>query len=355
MASALGVEVEERVAASGAAAAQAGPAGASGGGRGGRRAAGGRGGSAGPAPARAQGTKAPARPWRGPPPAAPAPRDPQTGPGRGRGAQWRRERAPLAVNELVPPSRRASSSRCPGWPRHARQPRAGPSVSRTRTGGRSAHCPAQAPPQPFPQPRSPRGVREKRRGCRAPPSPPAKPGYLGGLPGGGSQPGQAGPPHTRGGGSGGGGCGGGSSARPPREGRGRSSLRIGRRALMDSRPVPPLPFGRAGLALRPLLRRPDSRLSCPSGQCDLRWTRHSKKPPDLSLPWRAFTSVAPGGLHLCFSSATARPTSRSASARPSCKRAFRSFGFRGLSPRVFLLRLRPLPLGPRSFSFWAGS
>ncbi|XP_032206560.1 collagen alpha-1(XVIII) chain-like [Mustela erminea] len=265
-------------------------------------------------------------------------------------------RAPLAVNEPVPPSRRASSSRCPGWPRHARQPRAGPSVSRTRTGGRSAHCPAQAPPQPFPQPRSPRGVREKRRGCRAPPGPPAKPGYLGGLPGGGSQPGQAGPPHTRGGGSGGGGgCGGGSSARPPREGRGRSSLRIGRRPLMDSRPVPPLPFGRAGLALRPLLRRPDSRLSCPSGQCDLRWTRHSKKPPDLNLPWRAFRPVAPGGLHLCFSSATARPTSRSASTRPSCKR-FPELWFSWPESPCFSPASQASAFGSQKFLFlWAGS
>ncbi|XP_032694523.1 translation initiation factor IF-2-like [Lontra canadensis] len=253
MASALAVEVEERVAAGGGAAAQARPAGASGGGRGGRRAgpAAAPAGGDGAGPERGAGRLCRPRPGpragnkgarapveRTPARRACAPRPPDRPRAGARGAMAAGARAPLAVKKPVPPSRRASSSRCPGWPRHARQPRAGPSVSRTRTGGRPAHCPAQAPPQPFPQPRSPRGVREKSRGCRAPPGPPAKPGYLGGLPGGGSQPGQAGPPHTRGGGGSGGG--GRSSARPPREGRGRSSLRIGRRALMDSRPVPPL-------------------------------------------------------------------------------------------------------------------
>ncbi|XP_040494610.1 collagen alpha-1(I) chain-like [Ursus maritimus] len=226
----------------------------------GRGLSGGRGGSAGPAPARAPGTKAPARRWRGPPPAARracAPRPPDRPRAGARGRLAAGARAPLAVNQPVSPSRRASS-RCPDRPRHARQPRAGPSVSRTRTGGRPAHCPAQAQPQPFPQPGSPRGGREKRRGCRAPPGPPAKPGYLGGLPGGGSQPGQARPPHTRGGGSGGGGGGGGSSERLLRGGAGAEQPADwpagsdGQQAC----PAPPFRLRRAGPQAAPATARP---------------------------------------------------------------------------------------------------
>nr|XP_054397978.1 translation initiation factor IF-2-like [Pongo abelii] len=196
-----------------------------------------------------------------------APRPPDR-PQAGTEARLRRERAPFPVDPPSPQSRKAFSR--------------GPGHSPAATSGPVTHgSPAHRPQAPRPARQSgvlaraagsPRSRTDAAPASRTPPMQrpgwdvkgwrvlrecPAKPSYLGGLPGEGSQDGS---PHT-GGGGGGGGDGGGSSARPLPGGAGAGLPADWSRALMDSRHVPPP--GSAGLARRLLWRRPDLRLSVP--------------------------------------------------------------------------------------------
>lgn len=152
-------------------------------------------------------------PARRPPRLRPA--TPGQAPGRGAGRNGGgKTRACCGQAPFLHPAKLPHAAPDTGWwprPISSRaEPRAGPAVSHRLTPSPLSRTgPAAAVSSPLLPQTPPAQQLERGEGAERPRGPPAKPSYLGGLPGGGSQ---AGPPHP--GGSGG------SSARPLRGGAG---------------------------------------------------------------------------------------------------------------------------------------